>query len=182
MVAEVLHARVSQATFGEVVGISQQAVSKLVVEGVLDPEGTALQWLRAYCERLREVAAGRQGSDAGGLDLVQERAGLAREQREAMRMKNAVSRGEYAPIAVLSEVLAAASQAVVDRFDTLPLLLRTVAPDLPEPARLAIERMLVDARNEWVRSTSSLAAARVADEDDDEPGDVDGGEPVEEFV
>jgi hypothetical protein len=47
--------------------------------------------LLAYCARLREMAAGRQ-SDAGGLDLIQERAALAREQRIGHEIKNAVSR------------------------------------------------------------------------------------------
>lgn len=182
MVADVLHVRVSQEVFGEIVGISQQKVSQLVGDGVIDREGTVLEWLRSYCERLREMAAGRQGSDAGGLDLVQERAALARSQRTAQDLKNAIAAREYAPIAVLSEVLASASQAVVDRFDSLPLLLRTVAPDLPDATRQAIERLLADARNEWVRSTASLAANRVADEEEEDSVEEVDGETVEGFV
>lgn len=63
----------------------------------------AHSWLLGYCDRLRGMAAGRHS--AGGLDLVQERAALARSQREAQELKNAVARGEFAPIGLLADVL-----------------------------------------------------------------------------
>lgn len=136
MVTDGLQVQVSQEEFGGLVGISQQKVSQLVNDGVLMRGATALQWLQAYCDRLREVAAGR-GSEGGGLDLVQERAALAREQRIGQALKNAVAREEYAPISALAVVLAAASQSVAERFEVLPALLRTMCPDLPDPARMA---------------------------------------------
>jgi hypothetical protein len=72
-----LSIRVTQEDFGALVGISQPAVSGLLANGVIQKEGTAAQWLLAYCSRLREQAAGRLGADGGALDLVQERAALA---------------------------------------------------------------------------------------------------------
>jgi phage terminase Nu1 subunit (DNA packaging protein) len=167
-----LQVQVSQEEFGRLVGISQQKVSQLVNDGVLERGATALEWLRVYCDRLREMAAGR-GSEGGGLDLVQERAALAREQRIGQAIKNAVARTEYAPVSALAEVLATASQAVAERFDALPGKLRTVCPDLPDAARTAIETAMAEARNEWVRATESLTVSRLDDEHDeeDEPGD-----------
>jgi phage terminase Nu1 subunit (DNA packaging protein) len=103
---------------------------------------------------LREQAAGR-GSD-GDLDLVQERAGLAREQRIAQALKNAVTRKEFAPIGVLSEVLAAASGSVAAKLDGLPGLLKKVAPDLSEQGRDAIAAEIARARNDWVADTALL--------------------------
>ncbi len=48
----------------------------------------------AVLAHYREVAAGRSTAD-GGLDLVEERAKLARAQRQSQELKNAVARGEY---------------------------------------------------------------------------------------
>lgn len=152
-----LDAHISQAEFAQIVGVSEASISKRVSDGVLTRGECAHAWLIAYCEHLRDQAAGRLGETLG-LDLVQERAGLARAQREAQEIKNAVARGEYAPIGILADVLALASSAIVDRLDQLEGQLRKACPDLPEEARLVILRVIADARNEWIRSTSRLVA------------------------
>ncbi|MGK3272404.1 hypothetical protein ACSLNH_01785 [Comamonas kerstersii] len=129
-------------------------MSTLISEGVLVKGDSAHGWLLGYCERLRDMAAGRHS--AGGLDLVQERAALARSQREAQELKNAVARGEYAPIGLLADVLGQAASAVVDRMDQVEGDLRKACPDLPEDARVVVLRTLANARNEWIRSTAKL--------------------------
>lgn len=98
----------TQAAFGQLVGISQPAVSDFVKVAALGPGVSAGDMLLAYCERLREQAAGRLG-ETMGLDLVQERAALAREQREwivrgeampyytAQPMESATIRAQVAP-------------------------------------------------------------------------------------
>ena len=53
-----------QVEFARLVGVSQPNISKLAEKGVLPVGGTYVQWLHAYCERLREEAAGRMQSDA----------------------------------------------------------------------------------------------------------------------
>lgn len=162
MLPSALHTTITQDDFAKLVGVSQARVAQMVAEGVLTREGTAAQWLLAYCERLREHAAGRDR------ELTMERAGLARSQRIGQDLKNAVAQGEYAPIGLLADVLAAASAAVVDRLDQLPGQLRKVCPDLPGDARDAIERAIAAARNEWIRSSAELAVRRL-----DELADVD---------
>lgn len=152
-----LDAHISQAEFAQMVGVSEASISKRVSDGVLTRGECAHAWLIAYCEHLRDQAAGRLGETLG-LDLVQERAGLARAQREAQEIKNSVARGEYAPIGILADVLALASSAIVDRLDQLEGQLRKACPDLPEEARMVILRVIADARNEWIRSTSRLVA------------------------
>lgn len=82
-----LNNRGTQAEFGRLVGISQSAVSDLVRRDVLKPGATLGQWLLEYCGNLREVAAGRLAS--GGLDLVAERAALAKAQRERIELEMA---------------------------------------------------------------------------------------------
>ncbi len=162
---------ITQEQFGEIVGVSRQAVSALVQAGGLPAKATAREWLRAYCYRMREQAAGRQSD--GELDLVQERAALARSQRMAVDIKNAISRGEYAPIGLLGDVLANASAAVADRFDGLEALLQKIAPDLEIERRDAIIRMVNESRNEWARSTQQLVSEML------DAMTEDGGEAVE---
>jgi phage terminase Nu1 subunit (DNA packaging protein) len=169
----------TQAQFGELVGVSQQAVSEFYKVAALGPGVSTRDTLLAYCARLREQAAGR-GSD-GELDLVQERAWLAREQRIAQALKNAVTRKEFAPIGVLSEVLAAASGSVAAKLEALPGLLKKVAPDLSEQGRDAIAAEIARARNEWVADTALLEVK--TDPDllplEEEPEDIVVGEDGE---
>lgn len=170
-----LDAHISQAEFAQIVGVSEASISKRVSDGVLTRGECAHAWIVAYCEHLRDQAAGRLGETLG-LDLVQERAGLARAQREAQEIKNAVARGEYAPIGILADVLALASSAIVDRLDQLEGQLRKACPDLPEEARMVILRVIADARNEWIRSTSKLVADsldRMAQSEADEADALD---------
>lgn len=154
-----LAAPISQAEFAQIVGISEARVSTLISEGVLVKGDNAHGWLLGYCERLRDMAAGR--ASVGGLDLVQERAALARSQREAQELKNAVARGEFAPIGLLADVLGQAASAVVDRMDQVEGDLRKACPDLPEEARVVVLRTLANARNEWIRSTAKLVSDQV---------------------
>ena len=156
----------TQAEFGALVGVSQQAVSEMLAEGWLTAGETGHQWLLAYCGRLREQAAGRM--EAGALSLSQERAALARAQREGIEIKNAVLRGDYAAVSLLAEVLASASQNVAERFEHLPGLVRKSCPDLPPQAIDQVMVTIAAARNEWVRQTATLVSTVItaADEDD----------------
>jgi phage terminase Nu1 subunit (DNA packaging protein) len=165
----------TQEQFGGVVGVSQQAVSAMVQDGRLPREGTLGEMILAYCERLREQAAGRLG-EGEGLDLVQERAALARAQREGQTIKNAIARGEYAPVSLLEDVLAVAASAVVDRFDHLEGALSRAVPDLPDAAKTTVMAVIASARNEWIKSTERLVFEAVdemaGDDEDDDGGDA----------
>lgn len=178
----------TQEGFAALVGVTQPRVAQLLADGTLQPSGTAALWLLQYCERLREQAAGR------GQELTIERAALARAQRIGQELKNAVTQGEYAPIGLLADVLAAASAAVVDRFDALTGELSRMCPHLDDASRAVVLSVIASARNEWVRSTASLAPqivdslADVGDDDlpadDDLPDDPgpEPGEPLPESV
>jgi phage terminase Nu1 subunit (DNA packaging protein) len=157
-VIPILDQQISQAEFAAMVGLSEARVSQLVGDGVIVRGDTAQEWLVAYCERLRDQAAGRVGSEVGGLDLVQERAALAREQREGQAIKNAVARKDYAPVGLLADVLGQASSAVVDRFDQLEGALKKACPTLPDEAKTTVLQVIASARNEWIRSTERLVA------------------------
>ena len=159
----------TQTALADLVGVTQPTISNLMADGKIPSAGTLGDLLHAYCQRLRAQAAGRLG-ESGGLDLVQERAALAREQREGQAIKNAVARREYAPIGLLADVLGMASSAVVDRFDQLENMLSKACPDLPDEAKTAVLQVIASARNEWIRSTGRLVAdsidAMVESQDD----------------
>lgn len=162
-----LSAPATQAEFGELVGVSQPAVSQLVAAGVLAEGAPVLLWIQAYVARLREQAAGRSQA------LATERAALARSQREGQEIKNAVARKEFAPIAVLGEVLGMACAGVSDRMDALRGDLRRRCPDMSEAALSVIDDMLSEARDEWARSTSSLVVAGLMQLPDEDPLELD---------
>lgn len=150
-----------QSVVAAAVGVSKQAISALVTDGALPPCATNGELLLAYCDRLRQQAAGRLGGEVGGLDLVQERAALAREQRIAQELKNSVSRGEFAPIGLLADVLGQAASSVVDRFDQLEGALRKSCPDINDDVMLVVLGVVAAARNEWLRSTARLVDASI---------------------
>jgi phage terminase Nu1 subunit (DNA packaging protein) len=161
---------ITQAQFAELIGVSEAKVSQMKADGILRAGDTGAQWLLVYVGRLREQAAGRMSGE-GGADLVQERALLARAQREGQELKNAVARGEYAPISMLGDVLANASQAVVDRLEQISSQLRVNCPDLPPAALATVMEVVTSARNEMARKTTSLMADLL--EADDGPVEED---------
>lgn len=150
----------TQEQLAGLVGVSQQAIS---LHGIAP--STLGRMLLDYCHNLREVAAGRAAS--GGVDLAHERALLAREQRTGLELRNAIVRGEYAPISLLAEVLATASQAVAQRFDHLPGVLRKACPEMTEAQRNRVFEVVADARNEWVSGTAALVERSLAASDDE---------------
>lgn len=100
-----LPTKLSAATMARLLGIGQRRLRELAELGVVprDRGRYPLNAVAAYCAHLREVAAGRrgEGDDGGALDLVQERARLARSQREAVELKTARDRGELVEAAAV---------------------------------------------------------------------------------
>lgn len=116
----------TQAAFGELVGVSQPAVSDMVTREVLTPGQTAGQWLHAYCAHLREQAAGR-GADG---ELAFQRSELARVNRERAEIKLALERQQYAPVALIEQVLATVGRGIVGVLEPLHIELHRQCPAL----------------------------------------------------
>lgn len=135
----------TQSQFGDLVGISQQAVSELARRQILAEGGNAGDWLRSYCEHLREVAAGRGGEFS--VELAGERARLAREQADKIAMQNAVTRGELAPARLLEEVLAKVGARAGRILETIPGEIRRRLPQLTSDDIGAVNRIVAKARN-----------------------------------
>lgn len=152
-------ARMSQAAFGDLVGISQPAVSDLVTRGVITAGEPASVWLKQYCRHLREQAAGRQA--AGELDLATERAALARAQREKVEMQNAVTRRELAPVALLEQVLSKVGRQIAGILEAIPVQLKRRS-ELSSEDLDFITREVVKARNQ----AAGISLADLAEDDD----------------
>lgn len=121
----------TQAEFGELVGISQPAVSEHLSNGVLTPGGTALQWLREYVSNLREQAAGR-----GSSDLAYERAQQARVARERNEIQLAKDRREWAAVSLLELCCAKIGRDVAGLLEPLPGEIHKLCPALtPDDVR-----------------------------------------------
>ena len=135
----------TQQGFGDVIGVGQSAVSEMLSRGTLRPDGTMKEWLDDYCSHLREVAAGRVG--AGDLNLVTERAGLAKAQRERIEMQNAVTRRELAPVILIEEVLAKAGSRVAGILDAIPGMVKRRVPGLTSDVIDLIRGEIAKARN-----------------------------------
>lgn len=162
-------APITQVEFGDLVGISQQAVSGLVQREVL-VDGDSLQaWLLAYCEHLRGMAAGRGGE--GSLVLTTERARLAREQADKVAMQNAVTRGELAPAHLLEQVLARAGARAARILDTIPGEIKRRLPQLASDDIAAVAVAVAKARN--IAAQVSLRDLEEDEEDDEAEGSAE---------
>lgn len=86
----------SQAELGRWLGVSTRTVREHIASGVIPSAafaaGDVSGCVRAYCAHLRALASRHR--EGGGEDLVRERAKLAREQAEAVSLRNGERRGE----------------------------------------------------------------------------------------
>lgn len=153
----------SQEAFGLLVGISQPAVSDLMSRGVIEAGQPAGAWLLAYTAHLREQAAGR-GADG---ELASERARLAREQADAVAMKNAQARRELAPVGIIEEVLAHAARQIATVLEGIQPQLRRRFPDLTGEQLKLIAGELARARQLAAGVSLSMLDSQRDDSDED---------------
>ncbi|MGB4060879.1 MAG: terminase small subunit [Burkholderiaceae bacterium] len=165
-----LNTTCTQAQFGELVGIGQPAVSDLMARDVLAPGQTAGQWLRDYCAHLREMAAGR-GMDG---ELAYQRAELARVSRERAEIKLKVERAEFAPVALIEQVLASMGRGVAGLLEPLPAHLHKLCPALtPDDVRV-VQAEISKACD--LAAAASLALLDTAEEEGGTSEPADDGE------
>lgn len=148
----------SQREFGDLVGIGESAVSDLMARGVLRPNLTGQAWLHAYCKHLREQAAGRAGA------LAEASAALKLEQRDEVAMRNAIKRREYAPVAVISQVLAKVGRQCAGILDGLVPGIRLRWPEVSSDQLKLVEAEVARARN----LMAAMSMADLVDPDDAE--------------
>lgn len=142
----------TQAEFGALLGITQQAVSDMVARGVLIPGDTLAGWIRNRDEHLRNQAAGRDS------ELAKERAIATRVARERNEIKLATDRGEFAPVTGIELVLATVGRTVGSRLEQLPGKLSRLCPELTPQAVAAAQREVSAACDDAVNASLDLLA------------------------
>ena len=157
-----LSSPLTQEAFGGLVGISQQAVGQIVSEEILTRGASGEVWLLAYCERLREQAAGRASTES--LALMRANTELAISRKRSQDIKNEVADKRYAPIDLLTEVLAGASQAAATHIDALVPTLMREGLELTDSQRTRIATIVARARNELVERATDIALLDLLDE------------------
>ncbi|KAA0582699.1 hypothetical protein [Azospirillum sp. Sh1] len=118
----------------------------------------------AYIRHLRERAAGRTSdeAEAEGLDLVAEKARLAKEQADHYAMRNAEKRGELVPVADYTAAVLSVIEMVKAKLLRIPAKVAKTDSRLKDRIADALE----DALDEL--SMARIAEERGgADEDDD---------------
>jgi terminase small subunit / prophage DNA-packing protein len=137
----VIEGFITQRQFGDLVGITEPAVSDLVKRGVLKANVSGHGWLLAYCQHLREHAAGRAGT------LAESRAALDNERRIEIAMRNAVKRKEYAPVSAIAEVLAKVGRQSAGILEALTPAIRLRWPEVSSEQLRLVEGEVAKARN-----------------------------------
>ncbi|WP_349609122.1 terminase small subunit [Cupriavidus sp. DF5525] len=122
--------------------------------------------LLAYCSHLRETAAGR-ASEEEGLDLVTERARLAKEQADRIALQNEVTRRELAPVHLIEQVLSQAGARVAGILEAIPGMLKRRLPSLSADDVELITREVAKARN--IAAAVTLDDLGIEAPDEEEP-------------
>ena len=125
---------------------------------------------------LRELAAGRSGkkhTNQGGPDLATERAKLAQQQTEAIKLKNAIAVGQFVPVAIVVEVVELRDSLVREKILSIPTVADQIA-SLVNPTTAQIEEIL---RSRCYEALEELSDPRTFDLRSDAAGDgeVQGG-------
>jgi phage terminase Nu1 subunit (DNA packaging protein) len=149
----------TQREVADHLGVSQPVVAKLVAAGVFQPTGRGGLDLdacrKAYLGRLREEAAGRAAhggadGDPEELDLVAERARLAKAQADRIEMENHQTRGLVIPVEVASRMLGETLAKVRTRILAIPseCALQCASARTAPQAEAVIRRAVIDALTE----------------------------------
>jgi len=155
----------THAAFGQLVGISKQAVGALLERGTLTRGASMGEWLIEYCGSQREQNQG----NADGENLAYERAVATRVARERDEIRLAVDRAEFAPVTALQQALATMGNAVVSALQPLHLTLHKRCPALTPEDVVLIQREVAKACAQ--AEAASLQLLQPKDEDEAEGAD-----------
>ena len=112
-----LDAAVSQRQFAMILNCSRESISQAAQDGILREGGSLGEWLQDMHKHRTESAAGRRG---GPLDLVQERARLAKLQADRILMETKKERREVMHVAPIAELVGGAYSNVRTKVLGLP--------------------------------------------------------------
>jgi len=138
-ISELLNVKISQAEFGRILGISKQAISKQAGNGVLNPDGTFLDWMRSLYGHLSGQAAGRGGDEQSSLARERTREAKANAQLKELQFHKEV--GNLIPVAEIEPALE--SWVVTMRSETTHAVEKIIAA-IESRHGIKVDRDMVD--------------------------------------
>ncbi|SIQ46647.1 MULTISPECIES: hypothetical protein [Acidiphilium] len=145
-------------------GIGQSAVAKLVDMGIFPRtarRGLDLDQCRvAYLGRLREEAAGRAAQgDGEELDLVTERARLAKEQADRIAMENDLTRRNVVLIEDVVKIVSPLLSNLRTRLLAIPAECAVALAGVKSPAaaEAIVMRIVIDALTDLASGTTAIS-------------------------
>lgn len=147
-----LDSEVSSASLARIVGVTAARIRQLAADLPRGPGGGYLVGpsIRALFRRQAEAAAGRSG------DLAAERAALAREQREAVALKNRRARGEVVELDAVTRRWDAAMASIQSRMLSLPTEASQRLQHLTRTDVETLDRLVRDALTEAADGVDAL--------------------------
>ncbi len=136
----------TQAKLAKVLALEAPSVSVMIGKGIIPSDGTLLAQVNAYCKHIRKKASGLYTDN--GLTLTNERALLAREQAERIRMQNAIIKREYGPIAAVETTIADVMVRAANQLDAIPGKLKLANDKLTAEDLNQIARIIAEVRNQ----------------------------------
>lgn len=168
--------RPSQRELAEHLDMSERNLRDVLGAIGLDHRSSSRDEIRiGYIRHLREQAAGR--GTGNGLNLAEERAGLAREQKYLAQLRKQQVLGEWAPIDNLTLALSRVTAQMASAMETIPVQLKRQFPAMTAEQLDLVREELARGRNLLVSvgvETVKTAAESVADYVDEY---TDGADP-----
>ena len=155
----------TQVVFADVVGLTSSMVSDLGRRGIITIGQPLRDQVRSYCAHIREQAAGRAGT--GPLSLADERAALAKSQRERIDMQNAITRREYGPIAQIEYSIADVMAQAANMLDAIPGKLRLATDKLTSDDLNIVAEVIAKVRNDVANLAIDWLDEKVGSSDDE---------------
>ena len=91
---DINYSKVPQSRMAALFGVDRSTVKEVADLAGLSPPYSLVEFAKAYCDKLRVAAAGRDQTTKERLDLVEEQARLACAKADDQEMKNSLARKE----------------------------------------------------------------------------------------
>ncbi|MEJ1409383.1 MAG: hypothetical protein RPU60_04080 [Candidatus Sedimenticola sp. (ex Thyasira tokunagai)] len=158
----------TQAKFGRLVGITQQAVAQHQAKGSIPKSGTYLDLLFAYSEHLRKEASGRGGEDQGALARAKTRQAEIDADNKELQFHREVK--NLVPVQEIEPILS--GWAVTARSEFMHALERIVA-GIESQHGITVDQKIVDEHTSAAFDTVAAYPKFSSDVDGEGRGEAD---------
>lgn len=138
--------RWTQSRFADFIGVDAAIVSRALSRGILTRGADWITWNRELHHWHAENAAGRSGDDE--INLVVERAKLARAQTEKIRMELKKARGEFVSVPAICLAIVQINSIIRSKILQLASRIKSEVPELATKGVAVVEKLACEALEE----------------------------------